>query len=116
MLYSIDDKIQPTIGKADYWSSFRSFMGSDLHAQFQERISNILDEDTVNSLHSGSKIISDIESDSPKLLEKYSEEDIGPLYGMTLWNVIASIDTEWQFQRTKDESDEVNGTIYWKKR
>jgi hypothetical protein len=78
------------------------------------RIEKHTSEQFIDSSALGSRIIRQIESDDPDLLAGYSEEQVGSLFGMTLWNVLARGSKQWYFlKRAADPLDELTGTEYF---
>lgn len=112
-LYSLDDVLQPAIGRGEHWRLFERFVGSYLHAAIVKELQSHLDGDAINSPLVGSRILQKIRA--PELLNGYSEEDTGGLFGMTLWNLVAQHPAEWLFYASlADPLDGVTGTVYFR--
>lgn len=117
-LYSTDDKLQNTVGKKEYWKAFHRFENSKLHGVIVKKLEALVDgSDTLNSMHIGSNILTEITTNQPDLLEKYEEQGLGGLFGMTMWNYLAKADSSWYFHReSKAHDDQKTGTIYFRRK
>lgn len=107
-LFSLDGCRQPAVGKRPWWRLFEVFENSELHAEFRTRI--LPYSESKRYLHSaqlGLEILSDLENEKSPLLETLPSEVVRPLFGMTLWNVLAtaSEDEEWVCKKGPDKED-----------
>jgi len=115
-LYDLFDKKQNDIGKKDYWKGFPAFKKTILHGTFVNEIKSYLKEnDSINSLHAGSKIIKRINKLHPELLNNVDPIQVGSFFGMTLWHYMACDEQSWRFTRVQNEEHETSGTYYFKK-
>jgi len=111
-LFDLEGNPQPLTGTRAHWRQFEDFQRSPLHKEFERRITPHLSEEQLDSSRLGSDILSKIEADSPNLLEEYQFEDVGSLFGMTLWNILAQHSESWRFFRAPREPGEIRGMIY----
>ena len=116
-LSSVEGKVQEPVGKKEYWNGFHRFRNTTLHLKISKEIADsIKNMDHLNSMHLGSRILTKISKENPELLSFYGESQIGSLFGMTLWNLLASHEEQWYFYREPlPESDEIAGMIYFRK-
>lgn len=114
-LYDLNDKKQNDIGKKDYWKGFQAFKKTILHETFVSEIESYLNKnESINSLHAGSKIINKIKKSNPEYLNNVDPIQVGSFFGMTLWHYMACDEQSWRFHSLpKDE--ETSGTYYFKK-
>jgi hypothetical protein len=116
-LFNIDDKPQPSVGKHDYWLLFRRFRGTALHSEIVNEIIDYLElnKDFLDSQHLGSDILKKIEKTNPVLYKQEPPDEMGSLFGMTLWNVLADDKDDWKFlSKSIDSKDGITGTQYFK--
>ncbi len=115
-LFDLDDRQQNSIGTREYWRAFEAFDGSPLHAALVQAIAPYLNHESINSMQIGSTTLSRLETESPELFRPYQHDEIGGLFGMTLWNIIAERPEDWRFYRLTNEMDEAWGTVYFRRR
>jgi hypothetical protein len=116
-LFNLDGSRQPAIGKRPWWRLFEVFQGSDLHAEFRARI--LPYSQSRQYLHSGelgSQILAEMEKGDSSLLQSLPREVVGPLFGMTLWNILAtSADgDDWLFKKDPAEQHDFPSTEYFR--
>lgn len=106
---------QPAIGKNDHWNSFVVFQGSPLHNRFVELIEqHIAQEKIVNSGHLGKKILSELQGDCDPQINGVDPNILGSLFGMSLWNQLATHPQNWRFlKEEKGPRREFSGTVYF---
>ena len=115
-LYNPDGNQQPPFGKRDYWQGFRRFVRSDLHEAFLAEISRCLNQECLNSRWLCSQILKKLQGEQPNLFERFGQEQVSGLFGMTLWNYIAQRTEDWYFTGNFDDSDEMIGVFYFRKK
>lgn len=116
-LQNIDGKVQDSVLKKEHWRLFEEIQGSDLHSAIIAKLQIYLEQGVIDSSIAGSEILGQIRSASPQLLEEYSEEITGGLFGMTLWNLLAEHQTHWCFYRKGgDPLDSPAGMTYFRLR
>lgn len=114
-LQSVAGISQSAVGKKEHWHLFEQFQGSDLHAAIVAGLHGYLERHEIDSSIAGSEILERIESASPYLLDEYSQDISGGLFGMTLWNLLAKHSARWCFVPKKaDPLDDVTGTFYFR--
>ncbi|HEY5534512.1 MAG TPA: hypothetical protein VIL99_06215 [Ignavibacteria bacterium] len=114
-LFNIDGAPQNAVGHKDYWNNFRRFRNTPLHSEFVREINNNLNTNFIDSLQLGSRIITKIEKENLSLYNQESADEIGSLFGMTLWNVLAEDSENWKFlMKSIDSFDNAKGTQYFK--
>jgi hypothetical protein len=114
-LFCIKGNLQSAIGKRDYWQFFRQFEGSQQHRLLVSEILPVLDESkTINSSHLGKKILTSLSSSCPESFQIDSQEQLGSLFGMTLWNELSKDSRRWSFiTNSKDQSKALGGVTYF---
>jgi hypothetical protein len=116
-LFNLDDKPQNPIGIKDYWNLFRRFRQTPLHSEIVNKIQQHLNlgNNYIESRQLGSKILKEIERENPSLLSLEPADEIGSLFGMTLWNVLAEDSDNWKFyKKAIDTLEGITGTEYFK--
>jgi hypothetical protein len=112
---SLNGTVQSHIGTKEHWRRFESFQGSQLYAVIVADLQRYLECKHIDSSIAGSEILGRIASTSPHLLDQYSQDDAGRLFGMTLWNLLANDPNRWSFYSKKaDPIENVAGTIYFR--
>jgi hypothetical protein len=112
---SLSGTVQSSIGTKGHWRQFEAFQGSQLHAVIVADLQRYLECKHIDSSIVGSEILGQIASTSPHLLDQYSQDDAGGLFGMTLWNLLANDSSRWSFYPKKaDPIENVAGTIYFR--
>jgi len=116
-LFNLDDVPQNPIGIRDYWNLFRRFRQTPLHSEIVNKIQQNLELGIsyIDSRQLGSKILKEIEKENSTLLSQEPADEIGSLFGMTLWNVLADDRDNWKFyKKSIDSLDALTGTEYFK--
>lgn len=113
-LYSPDDARQPSIGQREHWNLFRRFQHSALHTAFRTKLQPYLDGEQIDSRVTGRTILEAVRAESPQLLASYHDDQLGGLFGMTLWNLLAERPEDWRFYRMSDTWNETQWTTYFR--
>ena len=114
-LYNLKLKLQPEIGIKIYWNNFRRFRDTPLHRAIVSEIKLFLKEKSINSRQLGNKILNKIEKNNPALIRQEPADELGSLFGMTLWNELANDTDNWKFHKISINSlVALTGTIYFK--
>ena len=118
LLSSVDGSPQLTVGRRSWWQLFERFQGSELHAELCARTQPcVASRDYIHSGHLGAEILSDLERVNPTLLRSFPAEVVGPLFGMTLWNLLAmsAEGEDWLFINESAEEGELGATEYFRR-
>lgn len=116
-LFNLDDAPQNSIGIKDYWNLFRRFRQTPLHTEIVNKIRLNLELGIryIDSRQLGSKILKEIERENNSLLSQEPADEIGSLFGMTLWNILAEDIDNWKFyKKSIDSLDAITGMEYFK--
>lgn len=116
-LFSLDGSRQPAIGRRPWWRLFEVFQGSELHAEFCTRILPYSQSKPyIHSGQLGSAILSELQTTKGALLETLPAEVVAPLFGMTLWNVLATSaeGEDWLFKRDAADWNDFPSTEYFR--
>lgn len=113
-LYSPENVRQPAIGQREHWNLFRRFQHSSLHTAFLSKLRPCLDHTQIDSRVTGRAILEAVRAESPHLLQTYHEEQLGGLFGMALWNLLAERPEDWRFYRMSDTWNESQWTTYFR--
>ncbi|HJV67352.1 MAG TPA: hypothetical protein VJ550_16575 [Geomonas sp.] len=114
-LFSLDGSRQPAVGQRPWWRLFEVFQGSELHSEFRTRILSYSQSAAyIDSAKVGADILAELGKDRPALLETLPASLLPPLFGMTLWNLLASSErSEWLFKMPAAGQHEFDGTEYF---
>ena len=113
-LYDIEGRRQSAIGHGDHWRTFPAFIETPLHQAFVQETRALLGQDRIDSRIEGQKIIDALRAHHARHFESYSEEQVGGLWGMTLWHFMDEQPEDWTFYRPVDAFDETHRwTVYW---
>lgn len=117
-LFSIEGKKQQAIGRNEYWRRFEYFQGTELHSLFVKEIKSIIEqcpkEGKIDSRQATKEILTKFEQIHFDILSEWDSETLAGLFGMTLWNVLATHPERWHFYRTIGKDGEMRGTLYWR--
>ncbi len=114
-LVSIDGKSQPSVGKSDHWRLFVQFQESDLHTAIVTELQSYLNRRAIDSSIAGSEILDELSTTSPHLFDDFLSDQVGGLFGMTLWNLLAEQPEQWYFvSKQGDPLDDPAGKSYFR--
>jgi hypothetical protein len=119
-LFDLKDKEQPRTGRQEHWALFEPFQSRPLHDAIVDEIESHIDalEETQSAIDSswlGSEILGRLEAESVELFDEEVPDQVGGLFGMTLWNHLAQHSDDWWFVPKEGTVDRPEGTKYFRR-
>jgi hypothetical protein len=120
MLLDVEGRPQRPIGRAQHWQLFEAFLNSPLHTAILTELEQFLSRPAIDSSWAGHDVLAKIQERAPQLMETFDTGTRGRLFGMSLWNFLATRQTEvWHFYKKPtsiEDEHEISGVVYFRPR